>query len=529
MVTHSTRCGAMGARTVLLLALTLGLAWSVSHFLPSAADENAGSGLSSISAVEGGGESQVDQRGPRADNSQGHFTRESAIGAQPRDSAAAHGETPLSLHGQVLSPTGQPVAGALVFVNSKKLPGEFETTCDEQGHFQLDGAEPGTWRIGAWSEGFAPVRKSIELPASEEVVLTLGPVGRLVGRVLDPEHGTYTITLKLLGEWEREWDETFDLSDFEITALPPGEYELWFHPHGVPKRSLPTIQIVAGETVDLGTLAVGIGAEIWGLIARAGTGEPLRATCTLYRNDPGGAIYKWPEVEEVKSGFDGSFRFRGLTEGLYRVNISAHGSGSIRLDELALASGMALDLGLLELVRAGEVVVQLVASDSSMLGGRNVSVSDRWTFRGGTGTDRQGRCRFESVTPGPISARIPLSDKMMGGAFVKISGELAEGATLELVADLDALDLRSWSARLLDRGQPAPGFTLQLTAEDWAWRSSSAHSAEDGRFELECVGGGKATLSVTGPEQYTVRATMLLEPNSAGHFPTVIELPPVDE
>ena len=163
-----------------------------------------------------------------------------------------------TLTGQVLEEgTGAAVAGAQV--NVMRAPTErpaagtmgvpvrpLSTTTDREGRFQVDGLEPGRYRISVQKAGFAmslDAAPPIDLGAGErrgiDVRLQRGAV--IVGRVLD-EAGeplaearvmamrkmpanpagarTYPDLLRPAGPTA----QTNDLGEFRLFSLPPGEY-----------------------------------------------------------------------------------------------------------------------------------------------------------------------------------------------------------------------------------------------------------------------------------------------------------------
>lgn len=163
-----------------------------------------------------------------------------------------------SLTGQVLEEgTGAAVAGAQV--NVMRAPSErpaagtmgvpvrpLTTTTDREGRFQVDGLEPGRYRISVQKAGFAmslDAAPPIDLGAGErrgiDVRLQRGAV--IVGRVLDeageplaeahvmamrkmPTSSTVARTYPDLLRPAGPSAQSNDLGEFRLFSLPPGEY-----------------------------------------------------------------------------------------------------------------------------------------------------------------------------------------------------------------------------------------------------------------------------------------------------------------
>jgi hypothetical protein len=94
------------------------------------------------------------------------------------------------LRGQIVDPTGKPVAGASIFLSE---PSPFRETnflayADSEGRFEWDSA-PETAPYSAWAEGYAPVEMLSLTAGDKEAVVTLKPAFDAQLRVVDAETG----------------------------------------------------------------------------------------------------------------------------------------------------------------------------------------------------------------------------------------------------------------------------------------------------------------------------------------------------
>lgn len=98
--------------------------------------------------------------------------------------APAAAQEPGSVAGRVLSPTGEPVAGATVTATPSGGGGARRTTSAEDGTFRLAGVRAGRWTLRAARVGFASVSQDVAVAAGAQATVELRLTEQAL--VLDP-------------------------------------------------------------------------------------------------------------------------------------------------------------------------------------------------------------------------------------------------------------------------------------------------------------------------------------------------------
>ena len=284
-----------------------------------------------------------------------------------------------SLTGQVLEEgTGAAIAGAQVNVlrapperpaaGTMGVPGRpLTTTTDREGRFQVDGLEPGRYRISVQKAGFAmslDAAPPIDLGAGErrgiDVRLQRGAV--IVGRVLDeagepladarvmamrkmPTTSTGVTTRPDLLRPAGPSAQSNDLGEFRLFSLPPGEYYVQasprpdvgpgaastprartlvptFFPSTSDQAGAEPITLGAGQTSEpLVITMVGAPAfQVSGVVVDE-SGKPVaNAVVRLRQEDAGGRpMFTMQPWNQSRTDQAGRFSLGNVTPGAYTL------------------------------------------------------------------------------------------------------------------------------------------------------------------------------------------------------------------
>lgn len=225
----------------------------------------------------------------------------------------------VELLARVEGPDGRPVAGALVSVASAasawpRVYGDalgYETVTDAEGHFELEGLEPGSYDVTA----------------------------RLLGLALGELREVAVLTKR--GPLRRDAFARLSFIDargrYELAGMPPGSYavQVAAHGHAPAEASVEVPEGALGEvTTDF---SLGRGAKMTGRVVEEGSGMALeRARIAVEGLGPGSAL---PVRYDALTDARGQFTLDGLPTGEVSLYVSAerhHGrilSGiSVRLD-----------------------------------------------------------------------------------------------------------------------------------------------------------------------------------------------------
>ena len=134
------------------------------------------------------------------------------------------------LEGEVLDPSGHPVAGASVVYGPQYMLWGLEenkqTHTDAQGRFRFAGIQSGQLAVGAYSDRFAPVARVVNVqPNLKPITLTLGQPHTVSARVVD-ENGQPVSDVHV--QWDQAgifrypgWSGITDTNGgFQITNAP---------------------------------------------------------------------------------------------------------------------------------------------------------------------------------------------------------------------------------------------------------------------------------------------------------------------
>src|SRR6266571_3066537 len=188
-----------------------------------------------------------------------------------------------TIAGRVLSPEGQPVPGATVFVSRPELVlGKLPSShTNSLGAFRIKGLAPGTYSVNASKEedGYAPTDsafhalgpvRALEVTVyaqqpTPELVIQLGPkLARLVGRVVDAKKNepvvNAQITLTRVDDSDHaystgpnakaEFDVLVPPVPFTITVTAAG-YKDWHFRHEGPKKPVDKLELPPNTTKEM--------------------------------------------------------------------------------------------------------------------------------------------------------------------------------------------------------------------------------------------------------------------------------------
>ena len=187
--------------------------------------------------------------------------------------------TPSSLAGVVVDVRGEPVEGAAVFARSENPDGYGYDRTDEYGHFDLGGLPPSAhYKITAQRED-----SSVEGPSQEvatgnrQIRLRVHDQAILTGRVLlagepVPYFG-FAVTDDVTDTYTRPTPVRDEDGRFTNKDATPGVVVVVIVGPGFARKVIDKVQIVAGQTTDLGDITVEHGETIRGrVVDERGTG-----------------------------------------------------------------------------------------------------------------------------------------------------------------------------------------------------------------------------------------------------------------
>lgn len=422
-----------------------------------------------------------------------------------------------SLSGRVLDGERRPVGGAwisLVEVRetgfgddsslSRSSRGAGQT--DEEGRFVLSQLEPGPLHLEVRAPGFRTAELSGlriaegEEPSPLEIVLEKGAV--LEGRVLDGNgqpvrqariHVFFPDSRRFFGPSHR----TDDRGHFQIAGLAAGEHRVTAEPLGSGLRAEGKVVLGDSGTYHL-DLRLPFGVDVSGHVVGE-QGEPLRGAWL--------SLHPIQEAEprpgaSARSAADGSFRFRDIPDGLYRLNGSAPGHIDSPTEDEVLVAGREVGGLVLRLGRGGTITGRIlgVAGEETGLLRIEALREDSGESRSTAGHDMTYRI---SVAPGTwrVTAFLP--------SGLSATGTVSVGAGEEAVLDLEMPRGLTLSGRVLLDGQPLAGADVLVAGSPGPGAEGAlptgATTRYDGSFSVPGLRPGPAALSVVSRGLYHSR------------------------
>lgn len=397
---------------------------------------------------------------------------------------------------------GGPVAGAMV---DAWLEGWGEAAAtDAEGRFRIETVPPGMVTVQAWAQGYAELRRGVEVAAGREtaVELALGAGLSIAGRVTDAATGVGLAGAQVsaqAGGGQLQSAETDEGGAYRLSGLPEGPLTVEARAPGyIPDLRGGVLAALAGAQ----DFALRRGGRILGLV-RDATSRPIEGAQVgaLADGDDrpptlGAYLDRGVDPGETLTGAEGRFVLDGLDSGFYRVVAThvGHAPGEVRGVEVRAGRDTAdveLRLG------AGATVTGRVTAGGSPLEGALVyarptegapdsPLDELGPPPVSTGAD--GRYRLENLPAG----RLDLVAEADGYLAASRALELEEGAHLE-AGDLELGSGLSIAGQVVDeRGAPLRGAMVSVYGA--AAGGGSGTTSPEGRFEVRGLGPGVYTL-----------------------------------
>lgn len=263
-----------------------------------------------------------------------------------------------TLKGRVVDQAGHPVAGAFVAVDGWRgyrcLAWRVNT--DTEGRFQWTEAPADEVLIDMGKQGYMSIRRSPMTASDKECTITMHPVLRVAGRVVDKETGQpipkFTVTPGIdYGDarptyWERRPSKTLADGRYEIPFSEPRYGHLVrVEAEGyLPEVSRPFADEEGEVTFDM---ALKKGAGLSGTVCLA-DGKPVSgAEVILCTGSQGAYIREGRNTQKqqsvsVETGPDGQFAFPAQTEPYTLVVLHEKGYAQVTAEELNASSQVTL-------------------------------------------------------------------------------------------------------------------------------------------------------------------------------------------
>jgi RNA polymerase sigma factor (sigma-70 family) len=418
-----------------------------------------------------------------------------------------------SVSGRVVTPDGAAAFGSVVTATlapageaaSRARPPErphAQARAGADGTFRLDNLPPGSYRLVATAEGFAPARSEPIAVASRgprDVLLELGRGGFVLSGIVQDSGGGPISGAQVLVRSREAIGVTLtnDKGSYGVT-LERGPYTLLASADGyAPARSSVELP---GETRRDFTLHPG--AHVGGRVVRKDGGQGIAGA--LVRLEPDGRGGRGDETTTVS---DGGFTLSGVAPGTY--TLSAANGRLVGFAPEPVRVGVAENLQGIVVALEPAFVIGGTVRDAA---GRAVAAAairmedatkmvDMGSLAGTVvaSTDSEGRYLVEGVLPGSFRLKAGAAPHAPSRSrVVQIKDADATGIDLALPRG------GAVHGKVLDsEGRPTENASVSVTvreveAVDALWRGSgNAKSGADGLFRVDALGAGSVRITAT--------------------------------
>jgi protocatechuate 3,4-dioxygenase beta subunit len=484
--------------------------WSVLGLLTDAADAG---GRFRIAAVPSGTH-LLEVQG------EGHAPLQRDVRVGGRDVEVDLGDIPLregpGIRGWVRNPDGQPIAGARVRAFearplSTAQMGDVHTDAD--GGFELEGLEPGTYRLVVSAEGHA--RALQQATAGTEAIVVLSPAAAISGLVLDesgdPVPSCEVVAWPSAGSGASGDTASDGRGRFRIEGLAEDVYVVQATAPGFAPARVSDVRTAVGAEVDLGVMRLSAGARAVGTISDS-RGDPVAGAVVTIDGPGDDSAFAVGEALRASSDGEGRYEIRGLPSGLAvaRARHPGYAEAVVSGIELDAARGPAeVDFVLTE---GGRIEGQVRRRDWTSVPGAYVQMAlegaDPYTQGTTLHPGPDGFFTAEHVTPGRVLLTLMLRS---GGGSTSAQSrqlEVREGETSE--AEFVIQDILV-AGRVTRSGSPVAGFDVglfpagRMIARMVSSRPDLVPPAGPPRFVAVTGVDGRYELLVDQPGRFNVR------------------------
>ncbi|HUJ15276.1 MAG TPA: carboxypeptidase-like regulatory domain-containing protein [Thermoanaerobaculia bacterium] len=255
--------------------------------------------------------------------------------------------------------SGRPISGARV-----ALAGEpAVATSGRDGTALLDGiGRNENADVEASAAGYLPatahLQNGLKQPAVIRMTAGATIVARVVGRNDQRPEGPGTLFIDLAGTKKIEHFGADGI--VRIGGLSPGKLNIDVRVPGFASRKLPQRELVTGESVDFGTVALPAGYAISGTVVDAMTSAPLQAHVRVPRPNPSGALLSVVMKDWIEAATDdaGQFQLTGLAAGDYRLLVESPGFAPALTERVTVGADQKdTDVGVVRLSAGRRLVI----------------------------------------------------------------------------------------------------------------------------------------------------------------------------
>ncbi len=244
------------------------------------------------------------------------------------------------IEGKVVTREGNPVTDAfLEFFRvrdrsvSSASSGRPQVMTDMDGHFRIDGLDPGDYRLRAARRGGGEATIEGVKPGRRDVVMTLSEGGVIAGHLDSPRGAVERFDVKVKRKekpFQREEMFFHAGGAFALHDLPAGTYEVEAEtPLGVASTE---VTLAEGEKRTDLRLTLSMRGAIDGRVVSLDTGASLAGVNVTVSGESSSDLWKNRTSRDMVTGPDGRFHLDGVLAGSWTITFGATPQATVKFE-----------------------------------------------------------------------------------------------------------------------------------------------------------------------------------------------------
>ncbi len=317
-------------------------------------------------------------------------------------------EKGLSISGLVLAADRNPIEGAELEVSGPNLGDPPpKTKSDGSGRFYFDTLSAGEYNVKVEATGYAAARKDDVPTGTEDLEFLLPPEAVVSGKVIADEDERpiekARVTIRSADRRSSFQKESNAKGAFEIRKLPAGSLLIIAEHEEFAATVEAPLEVEEGGRITDQVIRMKKGIQAAGKVVESGTSTGIPDAQVVFQPQfPGG------RSKNSRSGPEGVFEMKGLSEGRYFISANAKGFTPIQQKSVTIAAGGTPDLTI-ELERGASISGRVLSLTGEPIAGATVrpnfssNLNYGWDekvnsiFNISAQSDAEGRYRLEGL------------------------------------------------------------------------------------------------------------------------------------
>ena len=435
-------------------------------------------------------------------------------------------EKGLSISGLVLTAERTPIEGAELEVSGPNLgdpPPKAKS--DGSGRFFFDTLSAGQYGVRVEAGGYASARKDNVSTGAEDLEFLLAPEAVVSGKVISDEDESpiekARVTIRTSDRQSSFQKDSGTKGNFEIRKLPAGSLTIIADHEDFATSLEATLEIEEGGRITDQVIRMKKGVKAAGKVVESGTQAGIPDAQVAFQPQTSGGRPK-----TARSGPDGAYEVKGLSDGRYFISATAKGYIPLRQKTVTIAGADSPDLAI-EMEKGASISGRVLTLNGEPIAGATVrpnlaaSMNNGWDEKINsiislsTQTDAEGRYRLEGLMAHSgymiIASHRDFASGKVSGISLKqtesledIDISLARGGVVRgRVTDTEGKGIPGASVSANPMSSDGPGDERPMVY--FSDQVSSAATDSEGRYTLPHLVAGTHTITAQARDRASSR------------------------